>query len=69
MRIHPVQAGLIGLAAVVIFSVIARLTFLEGSLFDPAVAPGLGPLALGDLLAVAAFAAGFFVSALSRQSR
>jgi hypothetical protein len=59
MNMKPIQAGLIGLGVVVVVSIIARLTFLGGSLFDPEVAPGLGPLALGDLLAIAAFAGGY----------
>lgn len=58
---RPLQSGLIGLAVVVVFSVIARLTFLGGSLFDPAVAPGIGAFALGDLLAVGAFGVGYLV--------
>jgi hypothetical protein len=61
VKLHPIVGGLVGLGVVVLFSLVARLTFLGGSLFDPAVAPGLGPFALGDLLAVAAFAGGFLL--------
>jgi hypothetical protein len=66
MYIKPFQAGLIGVFAVVVVSFIARFTVLDGSMFDPSVAPGLGPLALGDLLAIAAFAGGYFWARMKR---
>jgi len=58
---RPIQSGLIGLALVLLFSIIARLTFLGGSLFDPIVAPGIGPFYLGDLLAMVGFGLGWLV--------
>lgn len=68
MNTQPFQAGLIGVFVVVVLSFIARFTFLDGSMFDPSVAPGLGPLALGDLLALGAFAVGFFWARLKKQN-
>lgn len=59
MKSAGVQAGLLGVFIVVIISVVARLTVLDGSLFDPAVAPGIGRLALGDMLTIAAFTGGY----------
>jgi hypothetical protein len=67
----PRATALFGLVIVAIVSVIARLTFLDGSLFDPAVAPGVGPFALGDLLAIVAGIAGFGIgyAAMPRHRR
>lgn len=59
MLAKPIYGGLLGLFIVVVFSVLARLTFLDGSLFSPDVTPGIGPFALGDILAIGAFAIGF----------
>jgi hypothetical protein len=64
----PFQAGLVGLLIVVAISFVARLTFLDGSLFSPDAAPGIGPLALGDLLAIAAFAVGYIIGELKRRN-
>lgn len=68
MKISPIQAALIGAFLVVLFSFVARFTFLGGSLFDPAVAPGLGPLALGDLLLIAALAGGYLLFRMRKQA-
>ncbi|MEN9558416.1 MAG: hypothetical protein RL141_785 [Candidatus Parcubacteria bacterium] len=62
MSLRPFQAGLVCLGLVVIFSVIARFTFLNGSFFDPAVAPAFGPFAIGDVLGVIAYVAGYLIS-------
>lgn len=67
MNTKSLQAGLIGLCIVVVLNFVARFTFLDGSLFDPAIAPGVGPLAIGDLLAIGAFAIGYFVSYLKQR--
>jgi len=56
------QVTLAGLVIVVTASFIARLTFLNGSLFDPAVAPAFGPFALGDILFIACFVVGYLWS-------
>ena len=54
------QVTIVGLIVVVVASFIARMTVLNGSLFDPTVAPGLGAFALGDLLFLACFVVGYF---------
>jgi len=56
------QVSLAGLAIVVTAAFIARVTFLNGSLFDPAVAPAFGPFAVGDLLCIVPFIVGYFWS-------
>jgi hypothetical protein len=67
MNVQAFRSGLLVLAVFVALSVLARLTFLDGSLFDPEVAPGVAFVALGDLLAVAAFLGGY-LRALTRRA-
>jgi len=62
MSLKPFQAGLVCLGLVAIMSVVLRFTLLNGSIFDPEVARGVGPFALGDLIAVAAFIGGYAIS-------
>ena len=69
MNTKPFQAGLMGVFIVVLLNFIGRFSFLDGSLFDPITAPGVGPLALGDLLVIGAFAIGYFASYLKQRSR
>jgi hypothetical protein len=61
-KIRFTQVTLAGLIIVITLSFIARITFLNGSLFDPSVAPGFGPFALGDILFIACFAVGYLFS-------
>jgi hypothetical protein len=68
MTTQSFQAGLIGVFIVVVVSFVARFAFLGGSMFDPSVAPGVGPLALGDLLVIGAFAVGYFWVRMKKQS-
>jgi hypothetical protein len=37
-------------------------------MFDPSVAPGLGPFAIGDLLAMGAFAVGYFWAHIKKKN-
>lgn len=68
MSLRPFQAGLVCLGLVVIASIIARFTFLNGSFFDPTVAPAFGSFAVGDVLGVVAFVGGYFISRANQKS-
>lgn len=62
MSLKPFQAGLVCLGLVLIAGFVLRFTFLNGSFFDPTIAPGIGPFALGDILGFAAFIGGYAIS-------
>jgi hypothetical protein len=55
------------LMIVIAFAWIGRLFLYQGSLFDPAIAPGYGAFAGGDLLLIGAVLAAFIASQFGKR--
>lgn len=56
-----------GLMIVIVFAWVGRLFLYQGSIFDPANAPGIGPFAGGDLLLIGAVLAAFIASEFGKR--